>query len=265
MSWLMTGGAAASGIISGISGLSQKAKARKLEASNKRPTNAVPNEILENNAKAKQLSDTGIQGNEYNKATQGIDRAANAAIGQTADRRGGLATIGAIQQNKQDAMGSLTVQDTQQRFANIRNQMQQNQVLAGYRDKEFGYNQDAKYQENASAIRALKGAGNDSLNSAANSFLSAGATAFAGGGFKKKAPSQGLTNDEGFAGAMSSKQGLDKSLIPQSTPTPLANINNMVSGDSKRRQALQDPTMDENFYGNDMNSLNFWKKSIQGN
>lgn len=167
---------AATGLISGISGLFQKARANQLEKQNVRPVYNIPQEIAANQQIAQQQATQGMPQAQYQRGLQNINRNATNALSAAQDRQGGLSSIGAIQQGANDATLNLTAQDAQQRVANIRNLMSQNQVMAQYRDKAWGWNNQAKYQENAAAIRALRGAGNANINAGLNGILGAGAS-----------------------------------------------------------------------------------------
>lgn len=171
---------AATGIISGITGLFQNARAKKLAKANVRPVYDIPKEITTNQNLAQTMANQGLPGTQYAQQMQGIGRSANNAIGAAQTRRGGLGSIGAIQQGTNDAMLNLNVADSQQRMSNIRNLMQQNNVMGQYRDKQWGWNNQAKYEENAAAVRALRTAGNANINTAFNSIIGAGAQAAGG-------------------------------------------------------------------------------------
>jgi hypothetical protein len=253
---IMAGGQLVSGIISGISGLSQKAKAKKMAKDNVRPVYEIPTEIKENQAKAKAMADTGLQGTQLAAAQKNIERSQQSAISQATDRRGGLNAVGAIQQGSNDAYGNLAAQDTAQRMANISNLMNQNKVMASYRDKAFGYNQDQKYQEQAAAVRAMTAAGNQNLGNAANSILGAGATAAAGGLFGgQKQPTPNTSN--------TFKQTTSE--LPQANPDWLSNmqtnpINKYLTGQGLDQSALADPSTDPSNYSDNLPMLNFIKK-----
>lgn len=165
------------GLISTVSGLFQKAKANRLAKLNVRPVYNIPDEIKRNQQMAQQMATQGMSSQQYGQQAQAIGRNATSALANAQDRRGGLATIGAIQQNTNDADLNLNVQDNNLRLNNIRNLMAQNSTLAQYKDKAFAWNKQAKFQENAAAIRALQGAGNANINTGLNSFGSLGATA----------------------------------------------------------------------------------------
>lgn len=174
---------AAAGLISGVTGIFQNARAKKMAKANVRPDYNIPGEITANQQLAQTMANQGLPGAQYAQQQQAIGRTANNALGAAQTRRGGLGSIGTIQQGANDAMLGLNVADGQQRMANIRNLMQQNQTLAQYRDKQWGWNNQAKYEENAAAVRALRTAGYQNINTALNSFIGAGAQA-AGGSLK---------------------------------------------------------------------------------
>lgn len=174
---LIAGAQAATGLISGITGLFQKARANRLERENVRPVYSIPQEIRANQQIAQQQATIGLPGAQYAQGVRNIDRNANNALAASQDRRAGLSSIGAIQQGSNDAGLNLTAMDAQARQSNIRNMIAQNNTMAQYRDKQWGWNEQAKFQENAAAIRALRGAGNQNFNSGLNGIIGAGVTA----------------------------------------------------------------------------------------
>ena len=253
---IMAGGQLLSGVISGISGLSQKAKAKKMAKDNVRPTYEIPTEIKENQAKAKAMADTGLQGTQLAQAQKNIERSQQGAISQAVDRRGGLNAVGAIQQGSNDAYGNLAAQDTAQRMANISNLMSQNKVMASYRDKAFGYNQDQKYQENAAAVRAMTAAGNQNIGNAANSVLQAGATAAAGGlfgGQKQQTPNTSGT----FKTASSELPQANTDWLSKMQVNP---INKYLTGQGLDQSALADPSTDPSNYSDNLPMLDYLNK-----
>ncbi|MEJ7828577.1 MAG: hypothetical protein WKF91_10285, partial [Segetibacter sp.] len=54
---------------------------------------------------------------------------------------------------------------------------------AQFKDKMWGWNKQSKFQENAAAIRALKGAGGANINTALQGAISTGLNVNAQGGF----------------------------------------------------------------------------------
>lgn len=165
------GTAAAAGVAQIGIGVGQGAKAKKLEAANVRSDYTTPTEILTNQAIASNRANSGLPSEQYLKQKRDIDRNATRAILAATDRRGGMSAIAATQANTDDATLDLNTADAKQKLANEKNLMQQNQVVAGYKDKEFDWNKKQKYLENASAVRALKGAGNANIGGGINTIV----------------------------------------------------------------------------------------------
>lgn len=160
------------GVYDTISGLFKKGKANKLMSENPRPVEQVPAEVLASQAAAEQLSNEGLPAAQYKQARQEIEKNAQQAIAAAGDRRGALATIGAINQQTNDATNNLNVESAKQRVANIKNLMTRNDVTAQWKDKVWDYNERQRYEENAAAIRALTGAGAEETNSGISGILS---------------------------------------------------------------------------------------------
>jgi hypothetical protein len=169
-------GTASLGAIQTGAGLIGKAKANRLERENVRPTYSTPTEILANQKIAENRANSGLPSEQYLKQKRDIDRNARRAIETATSRRSALSVVGATQQAADDATLDLNSADARQRLANEKNLQQQNQVLAGYRDKEFEWNKKGLYVEKANAIRALKGAANANINSGINTIVGAGTT-----------------------------------------------------------------------------------------
>jgi hypothetical protein len=171
---------AVSGLVSGISGLFQTARAKKLARENQRPIYGIPQEILANQQLAQQAANVGMPSQEYAQAQKNINQSQANALNAAQGRGGALASIGAIQGQSNQALANLDAQSAAMRMQNIRGLMNANTQLADYRDKAFDYNQAQKYQENAAAARALQAAGQQNINQGIQGVLGAGAT-IAGG------------------------------------------------------------------------------------
>lgn len=243
MSWIAVGGSAVSAGISAISGLSKKAKAKRMAKDNVRPTYQIPEEILKNQKLAEQTAQQGLTPEAYAKQERDIKRGTTQAIGSATDRRSGAAEIGGIQQRAADASLNLNATDASMKLANIRSLMSANQTLAGYRDKEFGYNKQANYEENAAAIRALQGAGSTESESSLNTFLGGAATA-AGSFIKKDKIKPDMFNQ--ISSFMSNRGKVDPSLIPNNDIQKRGGPIN--TDDTKMRKFQEDPLADDSFY-----------------
>lgn len=172
-------------IVNWIGSSKKKKQADALEKQNQRPTSTTPQAILDNVAEAKIRAQEGLKPSQKQQAKQAIQRGAATAIRGAKDRQGGLAAISAIQQNTADSELNLAVADDQAQAANQQNLQQQNQVLAGYEKQNWVYNQAKKFEENAAAIRALRGAAAQDSNSAWNSAISGVAGGISDGVFNK--------------------------------------------------------------------------------
>lgn len=261
---LLAGGQALTGLVSGIAGLGQKARAKKLAAQNARPDYQIPQEVLKNQKIAEQMSLTGLPSAQLQQAKQNIQQNAANAIGAAKDRRGGIGAIGAVQGAVGQQLGKLSAEDAAARLGNISNLMKQNQVLAGYRDK-VAQDQMTKYRENAAAIRAMQTAGNANLFGGINSILGAGATAVSGGLFDKAAgaakvdaPIGGMAKPSILKGFTDATPELDIASMPVSSE-----MQNAITEAAN----MKDPTLDSEQYSQTpaellkmLNSLNFGRK-----
>src|SRR6478736_3070243 len=146
---MIAGGAqAAGGIISGITGLSQKRKAKKLLNSlGDQPLYNIPNEVLQNQKMAQLSASEGLPSQQYNNAMKNIQRSQANALSGAIDRRSALMALPKLQQQANDAYGKLEVADANARMNNKRQLYGINSQVAGYRDKAFDINQMQPYQE----------------------------------------------------------------------------------------------------------------------
>lgn len=137
------------GIFKGIAGGKQKREGRRILRDNPAPEYQIPGEITTAAAE-------GLPSQQYEQAMKNIQRQQLTAIKSAQDRRGGLASIGKIQDNTNNATLGLDVADAQAR--------QQNQLrLAQYRDKAWDWNKRQKFERNYSYGMNLLGAGNQNV------------------------------------------------------------------------------------------------------
>lgn len=156
-------GAAAGAIIGGVAGFIQKRKAKKaLEAAK---FNAVPKDVLETQAMARQMAKEGMPSEQYKMAERNIQRNQNAAMQAAQDRRGGLMKVGQVQQATNDATLALDAESARQKRANIQYLGQVNNVVGAYRQKRG--ERDWDY------AMGLLGAANQNLSNAADQGASA--------------------------------------------------------------------------------------------
>jgi hypothetical protein len=171
-----------SGIISGVTGFFQKRQGKKLLANTPYPTYNIPNEVLQNQQVAQNMANEGLPSQQYQQGVKNIQRQQSAALSASADRKSGVESIGAIDQQTNDALGKLDVANAQARIANQRNLMNVNNQVAGYRDKAFNWNQKNKYLQNYNYAMGLIGAGNQNLVGGIDKYLTGGLKAAGMGG-----------------------------------------------------------------------------------
>jgi hypothetical protein len=173
---------AASGLISGITGIFQKHKANKLLASLQRPQYVIPNEVLQNQKQAELNARQGLPSEQYNQGMQNIARQQNSALQRATDRRGGLLAVAGTQQAGNDATLNLDVANANARLKNQNTLYGVNNQVAGYRDKAFQINQMQPYQQNYNYAMGLLGAGNQNLVGGIDKLASGGLMAANRGG-----------------------------------------------------------------------------------
>lgn len=168
-----------------IIGANQKKKGNALMNS-PYPNMPIPKEILDNQERAKMAATEGLPSQVYQNAMKNIQRNTNSAIRTATNRRGGLGLVGTINREANDAMGNLDMADAKQIVAN-RNQLYDvNNQVAGWRNRQWDWNQRQKYQRDYDYGLQLVGAGNANQGNAFDTILSSAALFGASGGFGKK-------------------------------------------------------------------------------
>jgi len=149
---LIAGTQAAVGIGQAVAGYS---KLKNLT----RPEYQIPSEIEQNMSEAELMSYYGMPDAQKQSYMQNIQRSGQQALSGTADRKGGLGMVSAIQQNQQDSYSNLLSADVQQRMQNIQTAQNMRNVMAGYKDKAFQMNEMQPYQQDYAEAQGLIGAG----------------------------------------------------------------------------------------------------------
>ena len=124
-----------------------------------RPEYQIPSEIEQNMSEAELMSYYGMPDAQKQSYMQNIQRSGQQALSGTADRKGGLGMVSAIQQNQQDSYSNLLSADVQQRMQNIQTAQNMRNVMAGYKDKAFQMNEMQPYQQDYAEAQGLIGAG----------------------------------------------------------------------------------------------------------
>jgi|SRR6478736_5660135 len=180
---MIAGGAqAAGGIISGITGLSQKRKAKKLLNSlGDQPLYNIPNEVLQNQKMAQLSASEGLPSQQYNNAMKNIQESQRNALSSSLDRRSALMALPKIQREANNAYGRLDAADATARMNNQKTLYGINSQVAGYRDKEFQVNKMQPWERKYQYAQGLLGAGNQNLSNGIEKVVGGIGTAFGGG------------------------------------------------------------------------------------
>ncbi len=147
------------GLGQSIYGIWQQHKGNQLAQQNQRPTYNIPDEINQNLSQAQQQALEGLPSEQKQQYINNIQRSQSFGLGAQSDRKGGLAGLGSIVQQGNDASTNLLSMDSQARRQNQMGLMNARTQLANYKDKAFEFNQANPYYEKAQAARALQGAG----------------------------------------------------------------------------------------------------------
>jgi len=178
----IAGANAASGLISGITGLIQKGKANKMLKKLQYPTESMPNEIIQNQRLAQTRAAEGLPSEQYNQAMKNIQRQQLMALRGAHDRRGGLGSLSAIQQGTNDSTLNLDVANAQQRLANEGQLMNVNNQVAGWKSRLFNSNVRDKYNRDYNYAMGLLGMGNQNLVGGIDKISAGGLGLLSGGG-----------------------------------------------------------------------------------
>lgn len=163
---------AAGGLISGITGVFQKNKAKKLlNAAGEQPLYNIPQEILRNQKMAELGAAEGMPSQQYNNAMKGIQESQRNALSSALDRRSALMALPSIQRQANNAYGNLASQDAQMRRQNQQTLYNVGNATAQYRDKAWNYNQLQPWQRKYNYGMQLLGAGNQNFTGGLEKFV----------------------------------------------------------------------------------------------
>jgi hypothetical protein len=143
-------------------GIHKKNMAKKaLAAANaERPMEQVPQAVLNSQALAQQNANTGLPSAQYNAAMQNIKNQQMQALSGSADRRGGLALLGQIQSQGNNANLQLDSANSAQRLKNDQTLVDVNSEVGQYQDKAWQNNYNDKYKNDYNYAMGLLGSGN---------------------------------------------------------------------------------------------------------
>jgi hypothetical protein len=154
----------AGGLISGITGWSQKRQAKKmLKSIGEQPIYNIPQEILRNQKQAELNAQEGMPSQQYNNAMKNIQRTQSGILAGATDRRSALMALPRIQQQSNDALGNLDARDASMRQQNQQTLYGIGNTTAQYRDKAWNTNQMQPWQRKYNYANQLLAAGNQNF------------------------------------------------------------------------------------------------------
>lgn len=172
------------GLISSITGAIQKRKGNKLlRQIGESPLEAIPTEILENQAQARINANQGLPSEQYAQAQKNIQRQQMLQLKGATDRRGGLLTLAANQDAANNALGDLDVANANARLRNQNTLYGINQNVAGWKDKVWQNNVKNVWDRKYNYAQSLLGSGNVNFGQGLDQLGSAAAMYGASGGF----------------------------------------------------------------------------------
>lgn len=147
------------------SGIHKKNEAKRAlaNANNERPAEQIPQAVLNNQALAQQNANTGLPSAQYNAAMQNIKNQQMQALSGSADRRGGLALLGQIQSQGNNANLQLDSANSAQRLKNDQTLMDVNDTVGNWQDKTWQNNYNDKYKNDYNYAMGLLGSGNANI------------------------------------------------------------------------------------------------------
>lgn len=171
-----------SAAVSGIAGLLQRRKAKKLLAGLTQPVYSTANEILQNQKRAELAANEGLPSQQYNNAMKNFKNNQANVLASAMDRRSALMALPKILQQTNMATGNLDAQDAAARQQNQRILYGINSEVGQYRDKEFQLNKMNPYQRDYNYAMGLLGAGNQNLISGVDKLFAGGGQLLSGSG-----------------------------------------------------------------------------------
>jgi hypothetical protein len=178
---------AGAGIVQGVSGLIQQAKAKKMARSNKRPTYRRPKEIDTNQAVAESRASQGLSDGARQVMDQSNDRALTASLEAITKNGGSVNNIGSIYGANISGRQRMVLVDEEMRARNVQGLINQNNEMAAYKDKEWQVNVFAPYADKAQAAATLAKQGSENLWKGINTVGSAAANYMTGKQYENEA------------------------------------------------------------------------------
>jgi len=171
---------AAPAALKGIQGLAQGIKGSKLAKKNIRPTYEIPQEFQQNLAIAENMGRVGLPQQQYTQGLQNIQRSQTSGLRQLG-RMGRGGNVAGLARAGMDATLGLDVADANARMSNQRAAMGYRSQIGQQQLAKQQYDKFGKYEEQAAAAEALKGAGRQNVMGGLSDLANIGMTTIAYG------------------------------------------------------------------------------------
>jgi len=176
---------AAPAALKGVQVLLQGAKGSKLAKKNIRPTYEIPPEFQQNLDTAAMRARRGLPQQQYTQGLQNIQRVQTAGLKQLGKMgRGG--SVAGLARAGMDATLGLDIADAQARMGNENIEMGYRSQIGQQKLAKQQYDKFAKYEEEAAAAEALKGAGRQNVMGGLSDLATVGVTYMGGDAAGKK-------------------------------------------------------------------------------
>lgn len=165
-------------------GLIQRGSANRWLKNSQQPIESMPTEITRNQELATLRANTGMPSEQYNNAMKNIQRQQLLALRRAGEMGGGkgLAILGGINEQGNDAVGNLDARDAQMRVNNEGQLIGVNNQVAGWKSRLFDQNIRQKWLRTYQQKMGELGAGNQNLVGGLDKMAAGGLSMFGGGG-----------------------------------------------------------------------------------
>ena len=137
------------------------------------PDYEIPKETYDNMTDAEYWSFQGLPEAQKQQFVEQSKRSGATALSRNSERKGGLGLVSSVAQQEQDSATQLLSMDSQQRMANLQNLYRARDVMAGAKDKQFGFKMD-KIQYELGKRDEMIGAGLQNFGQSFSTFAGSG-------------------------------------------------------------------------------------------
>lgn len=190
--------AGAQAIFGGI----QASKGKNILENTNRPTYKIPDEVLKNLSVSERMALQGLPDAQKKAYVDSLQQNLATSLRGLSSRKSGISGISRLNQTQNQAYQNLLAMDAQARQENQGTAMDARNVMAGYKDKQFQFNQVDPYNAKIDEGQALYGAGLQNIFGGLNTAGGIGQMALGNMGDTKSAedPTAGINSNQLFAG-----------------------------------------------------------------